>query len=87
MNIYNARIDRTGEELGIVARTMDHAAEVFVCFWIARTGSPPGKFDIGSGPPSPLIDNVVIPIIEAGDVAGVVVVLDDGSTTFDPATS
>ncbi len=52
MKLFNARIDDTGEEVCVVARTGNHAADVLVTFWMARTMEGPRAFSIGRGAPS-----------------------------------
>lgn len=85
MKIYNAHMAETGEELGVVARTMNNAAEALVCFWVSRTGSPPGAFVIGSGPPPFLQSNPANSALLSVDIAGVIALTEDGSIIFEPA--
>jgi len=85
MRLYTAQITATGEELCIAARTMNHAADVFVTFWIARTGDAPGQFYISDGPPSAYANNVVVEAVAQGEASGVIVRQKDGSIFFDPA--
>lgn len=85
MNLFNAHIVQTGEELCIAAGTTDHAAEVFVCFWAARTGGAPGEFAIGRGAPPEFLGDSIVEAVAGGDVAGVVVRQPDESMLFEPA--
>lgn len=85
MNLYHATITDTGEELCVTARTTDHAAEVFVTFWIARTGSAPGEFSVGRGAPIGYHGHPVVQNLATGDAAGVLVRQPDGAVLFEPA--
>ncbi|HTG37404.1 hypothetical protein [Sphingomonas sp.] len=85
MNLFNALIVQTGEELCVAARDVDHAAEVFVCFWAARTGGAPGDFAIGRGAPPAYRGHVTVDAVERGDVAGVLVLQIDEMVAFEPA--
>ena len=85
MKLFNVHIVESGEELGVVARTTDHAAEVFVTFRLARTGSAPGEFSIGRGAPVSYQDDIMVRHVAGGDVAGVLIRQPDGSLLFDAA--
>jgi hypothetical protein len=85
MKLFNITIGETGEELCVAARTMDHAAEVFTCFWVARCGSAPSQFSVGKGPPAAFKDEFVIQHAGLGEIAGVLVRHADGSIHFDAA--
>lgn len=85
MKVFNAYVVQTGEEVCVIARSADHAAEVFVTFWIARTGDAPGEFHVEQGAPGALKDDIYVQTIAEGDAAGVIVRHPDGSTLFDPA--
>jgi hypothetical protein len=85
MKLFNVTINDTGEELCVAARTMDHAAEVLITFWLARTGNAPGQFSVGRGALSAYGDDYIVQNVAAGDVAGVLVRQTDGSTLFEPA--
>ena len=85
MNMFNVCIVQTGEEICVAARTWDHAAEVFITFWITRTGSAPGEFHIGTGAPERDMGDLVVQDVAAGHVAGVMVRQPDGSMLFEPA--
>lgn len=87
MNLFYAYIVHTGEELCIAARTANHAVEVLMTFWVARTGSAPGEFNIGHGASGPYEDNEVVHNVALGDTAGVIVRQEDGSMIFEPAIS
>ncbi len=84
MKLFNARIAQTDEELCIAALSADHASEVFVCFWVSRTGGLPGDFMIGRGAPLDYLGHDAVGTIEAGNVAGVVVRQTDGTMLFEP---
>lgn len=84
MKLYGIAISLTGEELCVAASSVDHAAEIFVTFWIASSGSAPGKFAITGGVPAAYQDNVTVNLIGQGDVAGVIVRQTDGSMLFEP---
>lgn len=84
MKLFNARIDATGEELCVVARTMNHAADVVVTFWVARTMEAPGAFSIGRGAPAEYRDDISVKITKAGNVSGVIVRQENGSMLFEP---
>lgn len=85
MKLYTAHITATGEELCIAARTFNHAADVFVTFWIARTGDAPGQFYISDELASEYENSVVVEAVALGEAAGVIVRQSDGSMFFDPA--
>jgi hypothetical protein len=85
MHLFNVTVAETSEELCVAARTTDHAAEVFVTFWIARTGSAPGEFSLGRGAPNGYRSHHVAEDVAAGEIAGIVVRQPDGSMLFEPA--
>jgi hypothetical protein len=87
MNLFEVTVAETGEDLCVAARTMDHAAETFVTFWVARTGSAPGEFHIGRGAPLVYAGHPTVEIAASGDVAGVVVLQQDGFMLFEAAIS
>lgn len=83
MNIFKAITD-TGEEVGVAARTIDHAALVFVTVWIGRTGTHPGAFSIIMGAPKGYEGDATVETIRRGDMAGMLVRQADGVMHFDP---
>lgn len=85
MKLFNVFITDTGEELCIAARNKDHAAEVFVTFWFARTGEAPGEFHLGAGAPETYAIDKTIDDVARATLAGVIVRETDGSTRFEPA--
>ena len=85
MRLHNVYIVQTGEELCVAARTTDHAAQVFITFWIARTGDAPGEFHVGVDDPEYYENDPIVQNVAKGDIAGVLVRQPDGSTLFDPA--
>lgn len=85
MNFFTVNIVQTGEELCVAARTSDHAAEVFLTFWCARTGQAPGEFHVRTEPAKAYENNPVVENIAAGEMAGVLVHQSDGSMLFEPA--
>ena len=87
MKLYSIPIHETGEELCIAARTSDHAAEVLVTFWFARTGSAPGRFNVQAGAPLAYKNNPFVRLVAAGELAGVIVRQLDGSMLFEAAGS
>ena len=86
MKIFTIRHTKTDEIICIAARTTNHAAQVFVSFLLARTGSAPGEFHVERGAPPGYVDNFFVRNIAKGDNAGVIVRQTDGSMLFDPAT-
>jgi len=87
MKLFNVRNDNTGEEMCVAATDMDHAAAVYVTFWIARSGDAPGRFSIGKGAPADFKDNFTVKTVERGEVAGVIVQQLDGSMLFEAASA
>lgn len=87
MKLYTATVVETGEQLCIAARTSDHAAEVLVTFWCARSGRMPGTFEIERGAPAVYRDNSFVRLVAAGELAGVIVRQMDGSMLFEAAGS
>lgn len=84
MKLFNARIDDTGEEFCLVARTMNHAADVFVTYWVAHNLEAPGAFSIGRGAPAEYRDDISVKITKAGNMSGVIVQQENGSMLFEP---
>lgn len=87
MKLYNVCIRETEEELCVAARSADHAAEIIVTFWFARTGCAPGLFDVQAGIPDAYRDNSFVRLVAAGELAGVIVRQMDGSMIFEAAGS
>lgn len=87
MKLYTVTIVETGEQLCIAARTSDHAAEVLVTFWAARSGTMPGRFDVQADAPLTYCDNSFVRLVAAGELAGVIVRQLDGSMVFEAAGS
>lgn len=87
MKLYTVKIVETGEELCVGARTADHAAEVLVTFWAARSGTMPGTFEVEPGAPVTFRDNSFVRLVAAGELAGVIVRQMDGSMLFEAAGS
>jgi hypothetical protein len=87
MKLYNVHILETGEELCVAARSADHAAEVIVTFWFARTGSAPGRFDVQAGAPPAYSENSFVRLVADGELAGVIIRQLDGSMIFEAAGS
>lgn len=85
MKMFAIEIALTGEQLCVAARNRDHAAQVFVTFWIARTGSAPGTFTVAAGLPEAFNGDMTAMIVAQGDAPGVLVRQTDGSTVFDAA--
>lgn len=85
MKIYTAQIIETSEEVCVVARTIDHASEVLVTFWFARTGSAPGRYDVEAGAPTAYQNDLFVRFVADGELAGVVIRQLDGSMVFEPA--
>ena len=85
MKLYNVCIRETEEELCVAARYADHAAEVIVTFWFARTGCAPGRFDVQAGAPAAYRDSPFVRMVAAGELAGVVIRQLDGTMLFEPA--
>jgi hypothetical protein len=84
VKLFNVHVAGTGEVLCVAARTSHHAAEVFVTFWLARTGDAPGEFSIGRGAPSEYQGDFTVENLRRGDVAGVVVRQANGLMLFEP---
>ncbi len=85
MKMFNVYIVETGEELCVAARSTDHCAEVFVTFWISRSGQAPGEFHVGTDAPDSYQGHPTVQIVAEGDVAGVIVRQQDGSMLFEAA--
>ena len=85
MKLFNIFVVQSGEELCVAARTSDHAAEVFVTFWLSRTAEAPGEFHVGRGAPEAFKDDVAAQLAARGNVSGVLVRQADGSTLFEQA--
>lgn len=87
MKLYTVTIVETGEQLCIAARTSDHAAEVLVTFWAARSGTMPGRFNVQPGIPAAYRDNSFVRLVGAGELAGVIIRQRDDTMLFEPAGS
>ena len=87
MKLYNVNIHETGEQLCIAARSADHAAEVLVTFWCARSGTMPGRFDVGPGAPAAYGDDPFVRLVADGELAGVIIRQLDSSMLFEAAGS
>lgn len=87
MKLYTVTIVETEEQLCVAARSADHAAEVLVTFWCARSGTMPGRFDMQAGAPAVHRDNSFVRLVAAGELAGVIVRQLDGSMLFEAAGS
>lgn len=85
MNAYKVKIQNTGEEVCVVARSMPHASDVLVSFWFFRCGKAPGEFQIETGAPTEYRGHPTVRHAAAGKVAGVIVRQMDGSMLFEPA--
>jgi hypothetical protein len=85
MKIYGIHIRETGEELCIAARSADHAAEVLVTFWCARSGTMPGRFDVEAGAPPAYKNEKFVRLVAQGEIAGVIIRQLDGTMIFEPA--
>jgi len=85
VKLYTVHILDTDEELGVAALSTDQCADVFVTFWVSRTGSAPGEFYIEDEMPVSYPDDAIIENVEKGEVAGVLVLQSDGSLLFEPA--
>ena len=84
VNLYNVYIVETAEELCAAARTFDHAAEVFVTFWIGRTGGAPGEFHVGRGAPAEYAKEPIVRSVTERGLAGIIWRREDGSMRFEP---
>ncbi len=84
MKLYTAHVMETGEELCVAARNSDQCADVFVTFWIARSGRAPNEFYTERGVPAGYRDHTLVLNVAQGDVPGVVVRQRDGSMLFEP---
>lgn len=85
MNLYNVRIRETGEEVCVAARSADHAAEVIVTFWCARSGTMPGRFDVEAGASPAYKNDKFVRLVSRGELAGVIIRQLDGTMIFEPA--
>lgn len=85
MKLFNIYVVQSGEELCVAARSSDHAAEVFVTFWLSRTSDAPGEFHVGRGAPEAFKDDVAAQLAAQGDVSGVLIRQADGTTLFERA--
>lgn len=84
MQLYTIQHIETDEVLCIAARGINHAAQVFVTFLMARTGSAPGRFDVERVPPSDYAGDFFVENVAADDAAGVIIRQANGSMLFDP---
>lgn len=85
MKLYNIAIEETGEELCVAARSVEHAAEVIVTFWCARSGTMPGRFDLKSGALPAYKNENFVRLVAQGELAGVIIRQLDGTMIFEPA--
>jgi hypothetical protein len=85
MNLYSIHIRETGEKLCVAARTSDHAAEVLVTFWCARSGTSPGTFEVEPGAPASYKNDKLVRLVSQGELAGVIIRQLDGAMNFEPA--
>ncbi|WP_057883652.1 hypothetical protein [Tsuneonella troitsensis] len=85
MKLYSIHIRETGENLCVAARSADHAAEVLVTFWCARSGTMPGRFYITAGAPPLYKGDTLVRRIARGKLAGVIIRQLDGTMIFEPA--
>ena len=84
MNLYEVEINETGEVLCVAARNYNHAADVMVTFFIARTASAPGMFSIIRSPGKAYKGSIIFQNVAKGETAGVIVRQPDGSMLFEP---
>lgn len=85
MKLFNVNVTDTDEEFCVAARGFDHAAEVFITFWAARTGDAPGEFSIDRGAPSSCAGHPTVHAVAHGNVAGVFVRQTDATLVFESA--
>lgn len=84
MKLFTVHHVETEESLCIAARNTDHAAQVFVTFILAHTGTAPGEFYVERGVPPEYRNNVVVESVTQRKLAGVIVLQPNGLMLFDP---